>query len=121
VRKHKDPSSARRKFARDVAVSVVSSLILTGLARISGAWPRVVAGFDGNGWAAAGVLAGLLVMAFAGWWIFLGVVQAALSGPPSKLEGWSRIVDNVGAMVLCLMMSVPAIGCTILVYIFVFG
>ncbi|MFI9407322.1 hypothetical protein [Nocardia sp. NPDC052316] len=69
MRRKDDPTAAVRKFARDLAMAVLVSLIVAGLTRMT-----------------------------------------VFSGPPSKLEGRSRVVDDVGAAVFCLVMAVIRSG-----------
>ncbi|WP_194836770.1 hypothetical protein [Nocardia sp. XZ_19_369] len=121
MRRKDDPTAAARKFARDLAVAIVASLIVAGLTRMTDAWPQVVAKCDNNAWAAGGALVVLLTATFWSWWFIVTLVLTVFSGPPSKLEGGARIVDDVGAAIVCLVAAVIPIGLTSLLWLFVFG
>lgn len=74
----------------------VSALVLAGLAQASDEWPRVVAKFDGNGWAAAGILVTILLLAITMCWTAWDLGGLIVS-KPSDFEGWAAVRDNMVA------------------------
>jgi hypothetical protein len=111
---------AVKKFAREVAVSTVSALILAGLTRVSDAWPGVVAKFEGNGWAAGASLTLLLGINVLIWWFTWDATRDLFSNP-SKFEGWAAVRDNMGMGAFCLMFLVVSVFLSIGTLWVVFG
>ncbi|WP_143264106.1 hypothetical protein [Amycolatopsis kentuckyensis] len=108
-----------KKFARDVAVSILSALILAGLTRASRAWPNLVAKFDGNNWLAGAALALVAAVAIWLWWLTWELAKAFRK--PTTLKGWAAIIDNVGAGLICLMFAATAAATTVGACLLVFG